>query len=292
MNYRNSRENRMHSSVQKPFSYYSCVIPDQFTCAPMHWHSEFEINYVWEGVSEFTCGEEKFISSAGDVILVQPNVMHSVYPCEGKNQVYDTLVFSAEIFGGTESDRYIQECIKPLISGSMRLKTHITPAHPYYGVLKTSIENVFSCAKGDTPALDMLMRSELFRFFWILELEAEIDPDFSEPGEVIRPALEYIATHYYEPITIKQLAASVHLSESYFMNQFQKHVGFSAIEYISHFRINQACKILISTQKNVLETAFDCGFRNISNFNRQFRKITGYSPTEYRRKFRKSSTEC
>lgn len=66
---------------------------------------------------------------------------------------------------------------------------------------------------------------------------------------MIRPALEYIATHYYEPITIKQLAVSVHLSESYFMNQFQKHVGFSAIEYISHFRINQACKILISTQK-------------------------------------------
>lgn len=119
-----------------------------------------------------------------------------------------------------------------------------------------------------------------------LETESEVDADFHEPSEVIRPALEYISIHFRENITIRQLAAVVHLSESYFMNQFQKYVGFSAIEYISHFRINQACKRLTSTKESVLEIAFDCGFRNISNFNRQFRKVAGCSPTEYRRKMK------
>ena len=111
-------------------------------------------------------------------------------------------------------------------------------------------------------------------------------PDFQEAGEMIRPALEYIKEHFQENITIQQLAAVVHLSESYFMNQFQRHVGFTAIEYISHFRINQACRLLGDTRKSVLEVAFDCGFRNISNFNRQFRKVTGCSPTEYRKRMR------
>ena len=66
------------------------------------------------------------------------------------------------------------------------------------------------------------------------------------------------------------------------MNRFRKQVGRSAVEYILHFRIDTACRELIGTKKSVLEIAFDCGFRNISNFNRQFRKITGCSPSEYR----------
>lgn len=284
MRLKDSRENRMHSSKFKPFSYYQCRIPDEFGFAPMHWHSEFEINFIRDGCAEFTCGEEKFTSNSGDIIIIQPNVMHSVYPLPNTHQIYDTLVFSAEIFGGTETDRYITECIKPLVTGNMRIQMHITPEHPYYSKLASAAETIFSCAKGDTPSLDMLMRSELYRLFWLLETDAESDMGFRESGEIIRPALEYIKKHFSEPITIRQLAAEVHLSESYFMNQFQKHVGFSALEYLSHFRINQACLLLNSTSKNVMEIAMDCGFRNISNFNRQFRRITGCSPTEYRKK--------
>lgn len=285
MHQKGSRENRIHSSEIKPYSYYQCVIPDHFNCVPMHWHNEFEINFIREGSAEFICGEEKFTSAAGDIIITQPNVMHSIYPCANTRQVYDTLVFSHEIFGGSDSDRYICECIKPLLNGGMRVQMHITPEHHYYMELEQIMDHIFSCAKGDTPQLDMLMRSELIRLFWLLETEAEMETDLCDTGEIIRPALEYIAAHYREVITIRQLATVVHLSESYFMNQFQKHVGFSAVEYISHFRINQVCKALISTRKNVLEIAFDCGFRNLSNFNRQFRKIAGCSPTEYRKRF-------
>lgn len=162
----------------------------------MHWHSEFEINFVREGFAEFNCGDEKFVSSAGDIIVIQPNVMHSVYPCPDAHQVYDTLVFSHEIFGRSETDRYINECIKPLMNGSMRIPMHITAAHHYYHELEMMMENIFACAKGDAPQLDMLMRSELLRFFWLLETESEVDADFHEPSEVIRPALEYISIHF------------------------------------------------------------------------------------------------
>ncbi|MGN0552067.1 MAG: AraC family transcriptional regulator [Oscillospiraceae bacterium] len=282
MNNMESKENRIHSSDLRPFSYYECVIPDNFNCVPMHWHNEFELSYVREGSARFICGEERFISAKGDIIITQPNVLHSIYPCADARQVYDTLVFSREIFGSTDSDRYINECIRPLVSGDMRLQVHITPNHPYYSELEMTVENIFSCAKGDSPRLDMLMRSEIIRLFWLLEENAETVPDDSGGDNIIRPALEYIAEHYNESITVGQLAAAVHLSESYFMSRFRKQVGLSAIEYISHFRIDKACKALIGTKKAVLEIAFDCGFFNLSNFNRQFRKITGCSPTEYR----------
>lgn len=277
-----SKENRIHSSRIKLFSYYKCAIPDYFYCVPMHWHSEFEINFIREGAAEFICGTDKFTSSKGDIIITQPNELHSIYPCEYTRQIYDTLVFSSDIFGISDSDRYFNECIRPLINGSMRITAHITPKHHYYSELAMTAENIFSCAKGDTPQLDMLMRSELLKLLWLLETEAEQGTSTGKYDSIIRPALEYIAEHFSENITVAQLAASVHLSESYFMNLFRKQVGLSAVEYISHFRIDTACRELIGTKKSVLEIAFDCGYRNISNFNRQFRKITGCSPTEYR----------
>ncbi len=284
MNSISSRENRTHSSHIKPFSYYKCIIWEYFDYVPMHWHSEFEINYIREGSAEFICGDEKFTSTAGDIIITQPNVMHSIYSCAGQRQVYDTLVFSQDVFSGTETDRYFNECIKPLINGSMRVKVHITPEHHYYSEFEVIMENIFACAKGDTPRLDMLMRSEIIKLFWLLETEAETDRSYTESDGLIRTAIEYIEEHFSDVIAIKQLASAVHLSESYFMSQFKKHVGLSAMEYISHFRINQACKLLAGTNKSVLEIAFDCGFRNISNFNRQFRRTAGCSPTEYRKK--------
>ena len=58
MNNISSKENRIHSSDIKPFSYYKCSIPDYFNCVPMHWHSEFELSFVREGSAQFICGEE------------------------------------------------------------------------------------------------------------------------------------------------------------------------------------------------------------------------------------------
>jgi AraC-like DNA-binding protein len=250
----------------------------------MHWHNEFEINYILEGCSEFICGEEKFTAHSGDIIIAQPNVLHSIYPTDDAGQVYDTLVFSPDIFGSSETDRCYSECIRPLVNGSMRVTVHITPAHPHYAELQRITETIFHCAKGDSPQLDLLLRSELFRFLWFLEEDAQLRTETPEANEIIRPALEYIAENYNTQITIKQLADTVHLSQSYFMNQFQRYVGVSAALYISHFRINKACQALTGTKKTISEIAFDCGFHNLSNFNRQFLRIVGCPPREYRKK--------
>ncbi len=279
-----SKENRIHISEIKPYTCYKSIIPDYFAYVPMHWHNEFEINFIREGEAEFICGEEKFISSAGDIIITLPNELHSVYPHDASRQVYDTLVFGRSIFGAYESDRYMTECIYPLIDGRFSVPRHITSEHCFYSELEMIAENIFSCAKGNSPQLDMLMRSEILRLFWLLMTQAEEKPHISLDGNVIRPSLEYISEHYSEKITVLQLAQTVHMSESCFMRKFRKYVGLSAIEYISHFRIDKACHELLHSEKNILEIAFECGFGNISNFNRQFRKNMNCTPGEYRAK--------
>lgn len=279
-------EKRQHSSELVPFSYYKCLIPDYFPCVPLHWHSEFEMNYVLEGCAEFICGKERFISCAGDIVIIPPNMLHAIYTYENYEQRYDTIVFSAELIGASENDRCAAECVRPLINGTSGINVHISKKHPYYDEIKITAENIFSCAKGNTPQLDMLLKSEMLRFFWLLENSGDIFHDSEiriDTAELIRPAVEYINENYCENIAVQQLADIVHLSKSYFMARFKQAAGVGAVEYITQLRIKKACRLLAESRMTAAEIAFECGFRNLSNFNRQFRKTAGCTPVEYRK---------
>lgn len=272
-----------------PYSYYKCLIPDYFSSVPLHWHSEFEINYILSGRAEMICSDKKFVSKAGDIIIIPPNTLHAIYPYKNDRQLYDTVVFSPDMLGASADDRCSAECIRPLINGSDEITPQISKDHQYYGELSVIVENIFSCAKGNSPQLDLLLKSELMRLFWLLGNSGDIYRKTEQNGraDIIRPALEYISENFRENITVDMLAEQAHLSRSYFMSLFRQTAGVSAIEYVTQLRIKYACRLLTETDKTAAETAFECGFRNISNFNRQFRKAVGCTPNEYRKMNRK-----
>lgn len=281
----NNEEKRRHSSRLIPFSYYKGRMPEYYSSVPLHWHGEFEMSVMLEGGAEYICGDGKLVAVAGDIVVIAPNVLHAIYPHNGAVQRYDTVVFSPDMLGASDNDRSAAECIRPIADGFTAI--HITPAHTYYNELRITAGNIISCAVGNTPRLDMLMKSELLRLFWLLENCGDIDcrtPSESHRSEVIRPALEYIAENYSENITVEQLAETVHLSKSYFMSRFRQAAGISAVEYVTQYRIRASCYALTESAKTVSEISFECGFRNLSNFNRQFKRIMGCTPNEYRKK--------
>lgn len=280
-----AEENRRHSSGLVPFSYYKCVIPDYFAAVPPHWHGEFEINHIISGSAEFICGGVRFPSERGDIIIIPPNVLHAVYPRAGCGQSYDTLVFSPEMLGASENDRCAVSCVRPMISGEVGINPRITAEHIYYGEIRTTIENIFACAKGNSPRLDMLMKGELLRLFWLLSENGDIyvSDNAAAPDALIRPAIEYMNEKYYEDITVGGLAETVHLSKSYFMRCFKRAAGVGAIEYLTQIRVKKVCALLSETDMTSAEAAAECGFRNLSNFNRRFREIMDCTPREYRR---------
>lgn len=280
-----TQERRLHSTVYIPYSFYECSIPYSIMNVPMHWHSEFEINYVLRGKGEFTCGSETFTACKGDLFVLPPNMLHAAYPCQRSELIYYALVFSPAMLGGSIQDRCTMECIRPLINGTRRINPFISSHIKNYPQMKASVKQIFSCVMDGLPLSDLLLKSELMRLFWLLETDDEIlchREMKSDYGECIRPALEYMMQNFHENISVARLAGITHLSQSYFMNCFKKAVGLSSIEYLNQLRINAACEALSSTEKMISEIAFNCGYGNLSNFNRQFRKTTGYSPREYR----------
>ena len=253
----------------------------------MHWHSEFELNRILSGAGEFICGDKHFTATAGDFLLIPPNMLHAAYPLENHELVYQVLVFHPAMVGANTNDRCTIECIRPLMNGSVQHSSAIRPESQNFSEIKSSVDRIFSCVYGNLPQLDLLLKSELLRLLWLLNQTAGpvVSNDTSiSYTEIIRPALEYMMENLQENITIDHLANVSHLSKSYFMNCFKKAVGMGAIEHLTHLRINAACDALSDTDNRVSEIAFACGYSNLSNFNRQFKQIMGCSPKEYRKK--------
>ena len=99
---------------------------------------------------------------------------------------------------------------------------------------------------------------------------------------VLTPVLEYIHENYMAPMSMQELADICHLSETHFRRIFLSIMGTSPLNFINSFRINQACVLLKTTDKSILQIAESVGIHSISNFNRIFTATMRVSPKEYR----------
>lgn len=282
-----TEEKRQHSTTLIPYSYYECRLPELYANVPMHWHSEFEINYIHCGKGEFICGNRKFTAAEGDILILPPNMLHTAYPCKDNILIYGAFVFSSVLLGANSNDRCTAECIRPIINGNVLVNVHIPSDSENYDNIKTMTDRIFFCIHEDSPRMDLLLKGELMQLFWFLENSGNIifqQSPRNSRNDIIRPVLEYMARNYQNDITIEQLADLIHLSKSYFMKCFKDTVGVSAIEHLTQLRMNAICEALSTTGDKIADIAFRCGYSNLSNFNRQFLKKVGCSPDEYRKR--------
>lgn len=282
------KENKIHSTGEKCFSYYMCKIPEHFLNVPAHWHEEFELIYVREGKALYRVGEEEFVSGSGDIILIAPNEIHSIYQENENKQIYDTIVFNSEAFGLSKRERGFGEYIIPLMVGSRKIVHRITPEIEGYETLKILVLEAVKSAEADQVIQDLLLKSSLSRLLWHLIEEHCVRHNRDVPQsalgmEFLRATLQYISLNYTSTLSIAQLAKMNHCSESTFMAHFRKSIGITALEYIIQIRIQAACDLLKNSDQTVLEIALEVGFVNLSNFNRHFKRVVGMAPREYRK---------
>ncbi|MEA5458987.1 AraC family transcriptional regulator [Arcicella sp. LKC2W] len=103
--------------------------------------------------------------------------------------------------------------------------------------------------------------------------------------ERIKRLYQFIDEHYQRKIDLQEVAELSNLSEAAFCRYFKKMTKLTFVEFLNHYRINQA-KNLLLLDKNITETCFDCGFESISYFNRTFKKLTGENPLGFKKRFR------
>lgn len=140
----------------------------------------------------------------------------------------------------------------------------------------------------DDLTSQLYIKSSLLYILAILSAHKLFTPtekNLDKRVESIKTVLTYIKDNYQEKIYIADLARQVSLNEQYFCRLFKKAIGRSPMEYINEYRIKQTKRLLEETDLPVTEICLECGYNNLGNFLREFRKYTGTTPLQYRKRF-------
>lgn len=108
----------------------------------------------------------------------------------------------------------------------------------------------------------------------------------AEPQRInpaLAAAVEYIERHYCEDYSHADLCAACRISRSRLSHLFDEQLGKTPLELRNQYRIERASKLLRTTDAGIFEIAADCGFRDAAYFGRIFARLTGSTPSEYRR---------
>lgn len=230
---------------------------------PPHLHSHIEMIYVWEGESNVRIDGNDYRITAGDMLLIFPNCVHSFM--DGRKGKYFCSIFPCEAVPAHSDILLAKRPQNPFIS-----KNAISDeVKALLGILSRSGEN-------DPGLFSGVMTAILYKVL----PEAEITE--KAPSDTTRQILDYCLAHYREPLTLNELSKDLHISTSRLSHIFEEKVGLPFRYYVNYLRVLEACRLLLSSRESISAVALSCGFDSIRSFNRNFLYIIGKTPTEYR----------
>lgn len=279
-------ENKVHFQDDFPYNTYICSIPLDFTNVPVHWHGEFEIIVIKKGSGIVTVNFQQYQVSSGDIIIVLPEALHSIEGNPNTTMEYENILFSKELLTFPEKDLTMKEFLLPLFQGKISVRTKISYGKKIYQELNDII--VFLDEKCDkkTYGYQIAVKGALLQIIYLLITNPPSGEDtlsIDKSKEKLKSMIRYVSTHYQEKITIEEISQFFHYSPSHFMKFFKTHTGMSFISYVNDYRITEARTLLTNTTDSILDISFQCGFTNLSNFNRIFKRKYGISPSQMRK---------
>lgn len=254
-----------------------------------HWHDEIEILYFEKGIFHLEINMERYDISSECLFFVRSGELHRL--TTDNTCTESAVVFSPYLLGFVTNDAAQSQILSPLSFGELLLPRSITPEHPAFLKILNEYRRITNCF-GEQPAdlelsaaLQLQIKGALLNMMGYLA-EAELlhteKTSHNEHIESIKTVLSFIHAHYAEKIFVKDLAALLSLNEQYFCRFFKKVIGQSPVSYLNDYRIKQAMDLLLSTDLPVTEVCLECGFFNLGNFLREFRRQTGTTPLQYR----------
>lgn len=280
------RETIPHGSEEYPFRYYLEDIWEfDFHCIDWHWHSEVEFVLIEKGTAELLIGSGRYILGEGTGIFINSQVIHRFEAAE--SVIIPNMVFSPSLLASEESLLY-QKYIGPVLDSSVECQIFSNDDSAQREILNV-LKEVFAAQEAEN--VSEIKTVELLLKLWgLLFQNMEITENTSAPQASARTQaqlqimLQYIHKNYPKQISLDDIAETVALSKSSVLNLFQKNIHTSPINYLVHYRLKRAAKLLATTQSSVSVIAHDTGFENIGYFCRKFKEVFRMTPGEYRKK--------
>jgi len=253
-----------------------------------HTHEFVEILFVFDGAFRHVTADRTYDESAGGLTILNYNQFHTLKTPNGPVELMNVYW-------------NLKKYLPPDLPEPLAARLHeLIPSHPMLG---HRLNRVFHLQMSDPEKTGQLLRmlydeqqnksagsaaaiDALFRLF-LIEL-CRAAPAVPESAvENFNPHMEkvrrYLDQHFSEPVRLEQLCKISGLKEANLCRQFKKYTGVSTGDYLKQRRLSAAMQKLRGTGDKILTVCHDCGFSDIANFNRTFRKTLGLTPSEYRR---------
>jgi AraC-like DNA-binding protein len=112
-----------------------------------------------------------------------------------------------------------------------------------------------------------------------------IDGYNNNDSERLNTVFEFVIKNYNRDIQISEVANMINMAENSFSRYFSQRTRKTFTTFVNELRLNNACKLLIENKLSISQICFECGYNNLSNFNRQFRKAYNNNPFNYRKQY-------
>lgn len=244
-----------------------------------HYHNSYEIYFLSEGGRKMLIADRIYELSAGNIILIKPNVFHRSMAdgCHTRLNIEFTYDFMRKYFTKETTDKLLSCFDKEILYLDINEQMHF--------------KKLFDLTKKEYDA-DKLYYITFMQMLKLLydtynhESMVDIKNELSKSAKKVNPIIEYINQNYATIESIEEIADACYINKSYMCRLFKKETDMTVVEYINHIRIHSACQMLTVSDKPLTEIALSCGFSSPAYFSSMFKSITKYTPSEFRKVFR------
>ncbi|MFA9392127.1 MAG: AraC family transcriptional regulator [Prolixibacteraceae bacterium] len=249
-----------------------------------HIHPEYEIALILKGTGKCHAGNYLDDFYENDLMLFSPNLPHSWYSIyRPKFAVKQIIVQFSYDFLGKDSFEKVEFA---------NIKSLLTKAHQgllFRGKTTKTIKKMVQSMSGKDGfertiellnILNSLSYSTEYRTLSSLSYNAVLNEDGSKR---INKIFRYILDNFKRDIALSELATIAHMTAPAFCNYFKTHTKKTFTQFLNDVRIGHACKLIMEENLTIIQVSEECGYNNISHFNRQFKNILKMTPTQYKK---------
>ncbi len=260
---------------------------------PLHYHEEFELNFVQNGeAARRVIGDHMETIDELELVLIGPNLRHTWYPHECKSsQITEiTIQFHRDLLDEKFLHRNQMSEIRTMLENSFRgisfSKQTIKKLKPrLFGLTK---KQGFDSVLELLSILDFLSSSKNQKLLSNTSFSAK--EILSYNSRRVEKIMQYINKNFDSDISLKDASKLAGMTEVSLSRFFKLRTGQSFIDTLNDVRLGNASRMLIDTTDGVSEIAYKCGFNNMSNFNRVFKKKKLCTPKQFRETYNSSGS--
>ncbi len=253
---------------------FCCITEHGTSSTNVHWHSGMEIIYMENGSSQVFFDNDWHSLPKNSLLFVPVGKLHC---CKCYDENADKIVVG--FTGKCLDDTRVYKAIPLSLSEHCIIKDlQNTPVPALLRDLHS-----YACKKGHSNELRAKSCIlNVFSFFLDYWNSLGVDVNNSSKQSLENEIIKYIEEHYFEQLSPYDVARNLHVSYSSLAKKIKELNGYGFNKTLNKIRVEEAKKMLVTTNKNVTEISIECGFYNVCYFIKTFKTFTGTTPKKFK----------